>query len=198
MDLTAPHDSQIVRASGSTKALLLVFCLALITTLGYFVFNQDKYLVTSEEYVTAKSVSKAKVAEQAGATDSKTVACGEEDQQFSLTFGDSWASYKVKELKSNDAVITCYFNLPTDSDETVWTTASTTNFANYASVFAVSVYTPAQFTAASAETNAPAKIYSNNTYVWAWAPAQALPQDLQDAKVSSEVKAIIATFQLAG
>jgi hypothetical protein len=108
---------------------------------------------------------------------------------------------KVKQVLQADmdpqpgyAIVTCYFNLPTTSTEFVWTNASVTNFANHASLFAISVYTPAQWTASQEEANKPTKLGENASYVWGWSQAQARPTDLANAY--SDAHNVVATFSI--
>jgi hypothetical protein len=108
---------------------------------------------------------------------------------------------KVKQVLQADmdpqpgyAIVTCYFNMPTTSTDSVWATASTSNYAKYGSIFAVSVYTPAQWTESQAEANKPTKLGENSNYVWGWNQSQALPSDLSAAY--ADAKNVVATFQI--
>lgn len=186
MELNEPFEGH-EHATTSLKVVLLVFALVLVGALAYLV--QATYSQTEETTEVAPSV-KDKTEESAA------VDCGEKDYAFQLTFGDKWTGYKVKEVVPTYALVTCYFEMPTASTEATWTAAATDHSAKYASVFAVSVYTPAQWTTAQTEANKPTKLGENDSYVWGYSPAQALPEDLQTAKIADEVKTVVATFKI--
>jgi hypothetical protein len=173
-------------ATTSMKVVLLVFVLALLAVLGYFVWYQNTTPDTAD--YTAPNVSK-KAAETA-----KAVECGDDAYAFSLTFGDKWDGYKVKEVAPDYAIVTCYFTMPTASADTVWTTAADDHDSGYASVFAVSVYTPTQWTAAQEEANKPTELGHNDNYYWGWSQAQAIPDDL--AGVYADAKNVVASFEI--
>jgi len=177
-------------ATVSLKVMLLIFALILVGALAYLVWQQNRAVDTTDYSApaTKKASSESTI---------PALACGNAAEYgFVMTFGSLWNGYKIKQVTPDYALVTCYFNLPTVSTETVWTTESTDHFANYSSVFAVSVYTPAQWTTAQAEANPPTKLGETSAYVWGWAPAQALPQDLQDKKIADDVKNVVATFEI--
>lgn len=178
--------------SNSTKIVMLLLGIALIATLSYFTWYVGGETDTAEE--VAPSV-KEKTEQVATSTD--TVDCGDKAYAFKLTFGDKWEGKKVKEVTPTYALVTCYFEMPTTSTDSVWTTAATDHSAGYASVFAVSVYTPAQWAAAQEEANKPTELGHTDNYYWGWAPAQALPDDLQTSKIADDVKNVVATFKAA-
>ncbi len=189
MELNEPFEGH-EHATTSLKVVLLVFALVLVGALAYLV--QATYSQTEDNVEVAPSV-KDKTEENATA---KAVQCGDDAYAYQLTFSDDWSGYKVNEVTPTYALVTCYFEMPTTSIETTWTAASTDHSAGYASVFAVSVYTPAQWTAAQEEANKPTKLGENANYVWGYSPAQALPEDLQTSKIADEVKTVVATFKI--
>lgn len=177
-------------ASVSLKVLLLIFSVLLIIALGSFVYLQNNAVDTTD-YSTTKPVPKVKQVE----TEDKAIACGDTKLYgFSLTFGDKWSGYKVKEVKPDYAIVTCYFEMPTASTDSVWTEASIDHDANYASIFAVSVYTPAQWQTALTEPNASAELGHNDSYYWGYAPAQSLPEDLAATNIDDDISNVVATF----
>lgn len=189
MELNEPFEGH-EHATTSLKVVLLVFAVVLVGALAYLV--QATYSQPEEATEVAPSV-KDKTEEVATA---KAVQCGDDAYAYQLTFSDDWKGYKVKEVTPTYALVTCYFEMPTTSAETTWTATSTDHSAGYASVFAVSVYTPAQWTAAQEEANKPTKLGENANYVWGYSPAQALPEDLQTSKIADEVKTVVATFKI--
>lgn len=190
MELNEVH-TEHEHASTSLKVVLLIFVITLVAALGYLV-----WAFMSDPDTT--DYSAANVKKQAGQSEAKAVACGDEDKYgFELTFGAMWTGYKIKEVTPTYALVTCYFTMPTTSTDTVWTTAAIDHAASYASVFAVSVYTPAQWTASQEEANKPTELGHNTSYYWGWAPAQALPDDLQTKKIADDVAVVVATFKIA-
>jgi hypothetical protein len=196
MELNEIHNPS-EHASVSLKVVLLVFSLVLIGTLGYLVWDANNTPSTSN--ADPVPVAKQKKVETSSPA---ALECGDTAKYgFSMTFGDKWNGYKIKQVLQKDmdpqpgyALVTCYFQMPTLSTEEVWTTASVDHDAKYASLFAVSVYTPAQWLASQEEANKPTKLGETTDYVWGWSQAQALPQDLQDSKISDDIKNVVATF----
>ena len=180
-------------ATTSLKVVLLVFALVLVGTLAYLVSAQNRSTDSTDYSVPA--ITKKSTKKQSD----NLVTCGETDKYgFELTLDKTtWKNYKITEVKSDSAVITCHFTMPTTSTETVWTAEGTDHAAGYASVFAVSVYTPTQWTTALTEANPPTELDHNTEYYWAWAPAQSLPEDLQTSKIADEVAKVVATFIIA-
>ena len=113
---------------------------------------------------------------------------------FSITFNDKWTGWKVKPAKIDGVTATYYFEVPTTDSS--WGSGET-NDSGYASAFALSVWTKAEW----AQTlNDPmqgeTKITESDDYVFSWSSAQAAPQDIQDKGLMSDIKNIIATFKL--
>lgn len=114
---------------------------------------------------------------------------------FQLTFTDPWKGYKVFETTLTDGTIVLYVAVPTT--DTSW--EETNIDKGYASLFAISVLTPAQWAQVeSSEGPKDAYISKNGDWVFAWSPAQAAPQDLVD-KYGTTLKPsdIVATFELS-
>ncbi|GEM_PF-2217417 len=187
--------------SSSLKNVLFVVGLVLIGVLGYLVWMQSTVTDVTDYSLppVKKHVSEPadKVVGVPATPEVAAVTCGDKAYAFSLTFGNKWNGYKVKEYKPGaEAIVYCYFEMPTTSQEEVWTTASTDHDKGYASIFAVGVYTPAQWTTAKTEPNASKELGSNANYVWAYSPAQAYPDDLQASKIADDVKNVVATFKI--
>jgi len=109
---------------------------------------------------------------------------------FQITFPKTWAGYKFFE-KNIDGAIVFYLGLPTS--QAGWT--STGVDAGYSSLFAIDVYTKAQWATVSAEEGPkPVKLGEKGDYVFAWSQAQATPKDLE--KRFSEIKSVIDTFKI--
>src|SRR3989344_6969 len=198
-------------ASTSLKTLLLVFALVLVGVLGYLVYQQNTAPdETSDSIVPKKTANtnppettKTPATTSITAADENLVACGDTAAYgFDLTFGAKWTGHKVKQILQADmdpqpgyAVVTCYFEMPTTSTEDTWVNADSTHDAKYASAFAVSVYTPAQWTLSQQEANIPTELGHNASYYWGWSQAQALPDDL--TAVYADSKNVVATFKIA-
>jgi len=193
-------------ASVSMKVIMLVFVLILVGVLGYFVWVQNTTVDTTDNSTVVKkstSSSSTSTSTATPAADENLVACGDTAKYgFDLTFGAKWTGHKVTEVLEKDmvpqpgyAVVTCYFTMSTTSTETVWTTAAIDHPAKSASVFAVSVYTPAQWITAQEDPNKSTELGHNASYYWGWIQAQAIPTDL-DA-VYADAKNVVATFKIA-
>lgn len=193
--------------SGLLKIILIVSALVLAGGLGYLIWMQNQtpdivdYSITPTKTSTSTSTTPAAPAAtptpSPAPVEAVAVACGNKAYAFSLTFGAKWSGYKVKEYKPPEAIIYCYFSMPTTSKDDVWTAVTNDHNSGYASVFAVGVYTPAQWATALTEPNASKELGKNDNYVWGYSPAQALPDDLQTSKIADDVKNVIATFKIA-
>lgn len=119
------------------------------------------------------------------------------DYKFSLTFGDLWKGYEVKKVVPTDdsALAYHYFNMPTSDSSYKAATQSTS--AGFASIFAISVYTPAQWTALQAMDGPITAIKitanTNTAYVFAYQHGQAYPDAL--ATNASNISTVIGTLK---
>lgn len=112
------------------------------------------------------------------------------DYGFELTFPQSWAGYKFFKKSISGSAATYYVGLPTT--DTTWTDSGVDK--GYASFFAVSVYTSAQWSTIAAEDGpTPTKLGEKSGYVFAWSSAQSTPSDLESK--FNDTKTIIATFK---
>ncbi len=195
MELNEIH-TEHEHATTSMKVLLLIFSLVVIGALSYMVMMNNRETDTTDySSPQVKKEAAMNEAEETDATAAVTaVDCGDKAYAFSLTFGNLWNGYKIKKVTPDDALVTCYFTMPTTSTDKVWATATADHDGKYASLFAVSVYTPTQWTAAQAEANKPAELGHNTAYYWGWAPAQAYPDDL--ATVAADAKNVVGTFEI--
>ncbi len=187
--------------SHTMKVLMLIFAVLLTATLGYFIWafysspDQTDYSNVLKKKVTPKTTTTTTTTETKAVSTDTAIACGDTKLYgFSLTFGNLWTGYKIKEVKPDYSVVTCYFELPTISTDATWAIATTDHDAKYASLFAVSVYTPAQWTTSQVEANKPTELGHNANYYWAWSPAQAYPEDLKDA--GADAKNVVTTFKI--
>jgi hypothetical protein len=184
-------------ASTSLKVILLVFALVLVGTLGYLVWDANNS--TPAVAPEPAQVAKKKALEEAAKT---PLACGDTTKYgFTMSFSDKWDGYKIKQVLQKDmepqpgyALVTCYFQMPTTSTDEAWTKAGTDHDPNYASLFAVSVYTPEQWQAAQEEPNRPTKLGETSDYIWGLSQAQSIPDDL--AELYKDVKNVASTFSI--
>jgi len=195
------------QVSGKLKVFLLVAALLLIVLLTYLVWRNNDYISnlgvevaeapikTATATKTATAVATKTAAPTATATQAAWQTYTEKTCGFTLTFTDKWVGYKMKEAAVGGITTTYYVNVPTTDVDTIWTTEDSTHFAKYASVFAIGIYTQAQWTSAQDEPNKPAKMGECGNYIVGYTPSQALPMDIQDKNLASEVKAIVATFK---
>ena len=195
MQLNEIHNPESEHAAVSLKVILLIFAIILVGVLGYLVWDYQTSPDTTD-YSTPKltTTNESASTETTESTEAAAIDCGDDAYTFNLTFGDDWTGYKIKEVVPTYALITCYVTMPTASNEGTWTAAGTDHDAAYASVFAVSVYTPAQWTLSQEEANKPAELGHNTSYYWGWSQAQAVPTDLE--VVYADAKNVIATFSL--
>lgn len=114
---------------------------------------------------------------------------------FSLTFDTKWSSWKIKYAKIDGSTATYYVEVPTADAN--YAKEELTHDAGYASMFALSVYTPAEWTAVqSGELNTDTKLKENANYVFAWSHAQASPDDVMAKGIWDDIDNIIKTFKL--
>lgn len=196
---------------------ILVICLTVVVMLGlavggwYYLDKQqksDRKSLDSQISDLTKQLSDLK--KTAAATSTATTSTGtatttttptvdpylytNSTYGFTLTFNSKWQGYGIKPATNTGSTATYYMCLPTsDSD---YTNASITSLAGTASLFAVSVYTQAQWTAATAEEGPqPSKIGDSGNWVVAYSPAQAYPSTAVFTAAASDVHNIMATFK---
>lgn len=111
---------------------------------------------------------------------------------FTLTFGDLWKGYQVKEETIKDDKGSHYrVYVPTTDAQ-----FSATN-PGYADPFVISVYTLADWdNVLKQEGTKPTLIQKDDQYAYAYSTWQACPQDLCNTVTSAETKNIIKTFNL--
>jgi hypothetical protein len=108
---------------------------------------------------------------------------------YTLTFTDAWTGYKVG---SNNNIY--YFGVPTT--DTTWSDPVLGD--GYASLFAVSVKTIADYDAEAAENQATAGtlLVQTSTSAYTWSPAQAYPADIAAKITNLKASDVMATFAL--
>ena len=193
----------------SMKIIMLIFALVVVGALAWFVWDYKNApddtdysaskVTKSETAATETATETTKTETEAEAVDNG-VACGDKAYAYELTFASPlWDKKVVKEYKpaNDEAIIYCYFTVPTTSTDDVWTASAQDHDAKYASVFAVGVYTPAQWAIAKKEPNAGTELGKKGGYVWNYSNAQALPDDLQANKIADDVKNVVATFKIS-
>jgi hypothetical protein len=111
---------------------------------------------------------------------------------FTLSFGDAWKGYQVKEETIKDDKGSHFrVYVPTTDKQ-----FSSTN-SGYADPFVISVYTLADWdNVLKQEGTKPTLIQKDNNYAYAYSSWQACPQDLCSTITSAEIKNIIKTFNL--
>ena len=113
---------------------------------------------------------------------------------FSLQFNSKWQGYKIMPADVSGATKTYYVCLPTT--EANWQKATSTSLAATASVFAFSVYTKSQWTAATSEEGpVPTKVGEAGSWIVAYSTAQDFPQDGNFPAAIKDYKNVIATFK---
>jgi len=113
---------------------------------------------------------------------------------FSLLFNSKWHDYQIKPATVSGATATYYVCLPTT--DAAYSQASTTSLAGTASMFAVSVYSGAQWTAAVEDENPTfVKIGEVGTWTVAYSSAQAYPATSVFSAAAGDVKNVVATFK---
>lgn len=193
MELNEPH-AEYEHASLNIKVLVLIFTLILAAVLGYLIWQQNHTSADSADpgVTHPKKTAVATPAKTTTVADN-AVACGDKAYAFSMTFGALWTGHKLKAVTPTDAIITCYVNVSTT--DSFWATASSTNFAGYVSIFAISVYTPAQWATAIAQpAEIPTELGHNANYYWGYSLAQSYP-DAQKP-LAANVPTVVGTFAI--
>ena len=113
---------------------------------------------------------------------------------FSLQFNSKWQGYKMMPATVSGSTATYYVTLPTT--DSFWQKATSTSYAGTVSLFALSVYTKAQWATASAEeVNMSTKIGDAGDWVVAYSMAQDYPQEASILAALQDYKNVIATFK---
>lgn len=109
---------------------------------------------------------------------------------FSLTFDGGWEGYEFFE-ETIQGIPVFYLGLPTT--QTGYLDGSVDS--GYASLFAISVYTPSKWNEVkNSEGPKPTLLKETDKYVFVWSSAQARPDDLKTQ--FDDIKNIIATFKV--
>lgn len=143
-----------------------------------------------------KKLNEAGTATGTSATGSSTSGLVYNDSTygFSLTFTNKWTGWKVKKAKNEGITASYYVEVPTTDSS--WGSGET-NDAGYASIFAISVWTKAEWAQTLEDPiQAETKITENDDYVFSWSHAQAAPDDIVAKGLFTDAKSIIATFKL--
>lgn len=95
---------------------------------------------------------------------------------FTMTFPDVWKGYRVFESQLADGTISLYVAVPTT--DATWKEENIDS--GYATIFAIGVLTPAQWTDVQAQGGPVEETYltKNSNYVFTSSSAQAVPTDL--------------------
>lgn len=202
--------------NSTTKYILIILVTAAVIGAGTYLFLQNKAnsdkasLQANIDTLTAQVTTLQKQAAASTTTSTNTTTktpapvatetwktYTNTDYKFSLTFGDIWKGYEVKKLIPADksALAYYYFNMPTTDTDYAKSTDSTS--AGFASIFAFSVYTPAQWAALQAEGGPLTAIQisgnTNASYIFAYQHGQAYPQSL--SANATNITTVIASFK---
>lgn len=114
---------------------------------------------------------------------------------FSFDYPDAWGNCKLKEATVTGSEKTYYINCPTNDQS--FAAGDSLQFPGYFSPLALSVYTPAQWTAnQKEEVERSALITQNNSYVFGWNQSNGqLPSDWTNAQWNDHQK-LLDTFKL--
>ena len=113
---------------------------------------------------------------------------------FSLTFNTKWTGWKIKKTKNDGITASYYIEVPTTDSS--WGSGGT-NDAGYTSIFALGVWTKAEWAQALSDPiQAETKIAESDDYVFSWSQAQAAPDDILAKHLFEDIKSVIATFKL--
>lgn len=203
MQLNEVHNEH-EHAPVSTKVALLIFAVILVGALGYLVWANNKQTISDNTMVvvvkktpTPTITATTTLTPTPTATATTDIVYTNTDYGFTLTLTSKWKGYKIKTVKPTDgtAVAYLYINVPTTSTDATWIKDSSTNFAYYASVMAIGVYTTAEWDAMQASGGpTDTKLTQNSQYVFGYSQAQSIPTDLTAAY--KEVATVAATFKL--
>lgn len=194
------------RGSKISAVLITALIMVILGGAGYYYLDQkyksdkeslEKQIITLNDQITAINAGKDSAVLDEG-TAATTAAESvwlykNPTYGFSLTFNEKWDGYRMKMADIAGSTATYYVCVPT-TDKT-WS-SSADAYPGTASIFAFSVYTKAEWATAEAEeVNYDTKIGETGTYVIAYSSAQAAPEDIQDSKISSDIKNVVATFK---
>ena len=139
------------------------------------------------------AAANAKTKSTTSASTSSKLVYNDSTYGFSLTFNNKWTGWKAKPVKLDGITATYYFEVPTTDSS--WGSGET-NDKGYASVFAISVWTKAEWEQTLSDPmQGETKITESDDYVFSWSHAQAAPEDVA-ASIFNDVENIIATFKL--
>jgi len=172
---------------------------------GYYYLNQkntnDKKALQTQIDDLNKQISDLKGVESAAESTADTTTDSElvytnKSYGFSLTFSTKWHEWKVKTATVPGTTATYYIEVPTEDAN--YASDESTHDAGYASMFAVSVYTKEQWTAAqSEELSSEKKLGEKGNYVFAWSHAQACPDDVSAQGIWDDINNVIASFKVS-
>lgn len=122
------------------------------------------------------------------------LAYEDETYGFGLTFKPSWAGYRFFKINSTESTTIVGYYVAVPTNDKAWTEPGSGIDPGYASLFAMGVYTKAEWAKLEGQEMKPAKLGESDKYVYTYLPGQAHPTDL--GTQYNEINEIIKTFEV--
>ena len=195
MELNNDMHTEHEHATTSLKVLLLVFAIVLVGALSYLVWASNTAPDTTDNSAATTKKTTTNTPSTSTTTPSTTKTDGTDswktytnsDYGFTLTFGDLWKGYKVKETTIDlSSTITYHFTMPYSDNE-----ASETHDKGYYSILFVNIFTKDEYNKVE---NKGLLLGSNNNYVFTYGGAQESVETLK--ALQADVTNVASTFKL--
>jgi|SRR3989344_1372917 len=194
MELNEIH-TEHEHATTSLKVVLLVFAIVLVGALAYLVWAQNTAPDTTDN--SAAVAKKTTTTTPSATTTPSTTKTDSTDgwktytnleYGFTLTFGDLWKGYKVKNTTVDSAsTITYHFTMPYSDIE-----ASEVNDKGYYSILFVNIFTKDEY---SKVENKGLLLGTSDTYVFTYGGSQESVETLK--ALQADITNVASTFKLS-
>lgn len=172
---------------------------------GYYYLNKqnsdqktslEKQVTDLETQITdLKKAATATSSSTTPTTTSSNLVYNNSTYNFSITFDKKWGEWKIKHAKNDGITATFYVEVPTTDAN--YKTEAGSHDAGYASMFAISVWTKAEWAQTLQDpVQAETKLTENANYVFSWSHAQACPDDVMEKGIWNDINNVVKTFKL--
>ena len=172
---------------------------------GYYYFNKQneskktdlqKQITDLEKQIAdLKKVSTTATTSTTAATEPAGLTYTNKTYNFTITFDKKWAEWKIKYAKNDGITASYYVEVPTTDAQ--YKTEAGSHDAGYASMFAIGVWTKAEWAQTLQDPmQGETKLAENDKYVFSWSHAQACPDDVMAKGIWEDIDTVIKTFKL--
>lgn len=194
------------KGMASIWAVLIVVVIMLgLAGGGYYYFNKQneskktdlqKQITDLEKQIAElKKTTAATTVPTASTSTSSDLVYNNKTYNFSITFDKKWGEWKIKYAKNDGITASYYIEVPTTDAQ--YKTEAGSHDAGYASMFAIGVWTKAEWEQTLQDPmQGETKLAENDKYVFSWSHAQACPDDVTAKGIWDDISNVAKTFKL--